>query len=130
MNVDILSRVIAITNEFRPAENDIDSGFCAKTAVCQDAMIFGIDVDEYVDRLEAELGDVARKIPWLHSTDQTNSFRDSAVLLIPFAIVWRLIRWPFLKEPLVRRADPENHPYRLTLRHIALVIEKGEWFDP
>lgn len=126
---DILARVIAITNDFRGGGAS-DSGFNSETAVCQDAMIWGIDVDDYVDQLEAEFGNVVRKIPWLHYTDQSFSFRNFEVLFIPFAIVWRLIRWPFLNEPLVRVADPENHPNRLTLSHIASVIDKGEWFEP
>ena len=127
---DTLAKVIAITSDFRSDVVDDEAPFSATTAICQDAMIFGVDVEDYVWRLEEEFGSVVWKIPWLPYTDQTFSFRGCGCLAIPFVLVWRLVVWPVTREKIIPRADPANFPHRLTLGHIAAVIDKGEWFDP
>jgi hypothetical protein len=99
-------------------------------AVCQDLLIFGIDVDEYVDRLAAEFGPVVNQVPWLTYTDQTASFRGFGCLAFPLWLGWRLVRWPFARGSIIALPNPKHHPHRLTLEHLAAVIDKGAWFDP
>ena len=96
-------------------------------AVCQDLMIFGIDVDDYVGELEIDFGKVVWTIPWLHFTDQTSSFRGLGCFLFPPWLLWRLLRRLVASGPIIPRADPKNYPHRLTLREIAKIIEEGGW---
>lgn len=98
------------------------------SAISQDAYIFGIDVDDYVDELEKEFGPVVRTIPWLYYTDQTGSARGCrACLLLPLVIPWMLFKKLIFGPNSLSRPNPRNYPYRLTLRQIADAINNGGW---
>ncbi|MBM3928214.1 MAG: hypothetical protein FJ335_07135 [Sphingomonadales bacterium] len=102
--------------------------FSPDTAMAQDAIIDGIDVDDLVFDLEDEFGLVIREIPWLRFSDQRASFRGCGIVLYPAWVVWRL----FVRksdEPIHILPDPQLFP-RLTVSHIAGVIDRGEWFEP
>jgi hypothetical protein len=123
-------RVLDVTRRFLQRRGGDDAQLTAASAVCQDAMIFGIDVDDYAHSLEAEFGPIVRDIPWLRYTDQTSSFRGCGCILVPF---WLLSHVPakLLKgESLIARPDPRNFPRRLTFGHVAAVIDAGAWFEP
>ena len=129
---DVLQRVIQVTNEFRSDPNDPESwnSFGPNTAVCQDAMIFGVHVEDYVDKLEEEFGAIVWQIPWLEYTDQTDSFRGCAVFWLPFVLLGRLISKTFTGNPILKNPDPRNFSKRLELGHIAKVIENDHWIEP
>ena len=127
-----LDRLIALTNRYLEhwGHPDGEWQLTAHSAICQDAYIFGIDVDDYVYELEEEFGKVVLLIPWLRFTDQTASARGFGCLLFPFWLMYRLARLPFTGGPVIPESDPKNFGPRLELGHVAAVIEKGEWFEP
>ena len=130
---DRLGRLIAITEAFQGKASDgegLGTKCTASTAICQDAMIFGVDVEDYVAELEEEFGAIVWDIPWLHYTDQTSSFRGCSAGLFPFYLLARLARWPFFGGDIIPKADPGNFPKRLELGHIAKVIDAGHWIEP
>ena len=96
-------------------------------AVCQDLMIFGVDVEDYVGELEKDLGPVVWSIPWGHFTDQTSSFRGCGILFFPPWFLWRSVRSLVVDGPIIPRANPKQHPHRLTIGDIASAIEAGGW---
>ena len=99
------------------------------TAMAQDALIDGIDVDDFVSALEAEFGEIVREIPWLAFSDQRASFRGCMSLLgLPLWLVWRFIARP-VGERILQPVGTLAHP-RLTVGHIAQVIDSGYWFEP
>lgn len=123
-------QVIAATRAFlheRCADEDVD--ISAESAVCQDLLIFGIDVDDYHGDLRGRFGPIINEIPWLRFTDQTDSFRGCGCLLVPFWLAGRLVKRVFRPGDALH-SDPRNHPERLTLRHVAAVIDAGQWFEP
>lgn len=127
-----IDRLIDVTTKFieergHPDENVV---LTPASAVCQDAYIFGIDVDDYVNALSSEFGQIVHQIPWGHYTDQTSSFRGCGCLLVPPWLLWRLVRWPLVRGSIIPRADPRNFPFRLELGHLAKVIDRGEWIEP
>jgi hypothetical protein len=130
--VSTVDRVIAVTNRFLENRGHPDDSFVAvaQSAVCQDAYIFGVDVDDYVAELENEFGQVVWIIPWLRFTDQTSSFRGWRCLAFPFWFLFRLLRLPFRTGPVIPKSDPRNFGPRLELDHIAKIIEQGEWVEP
>jgi hypothetical protein len=126
---DTLKRLIEITEEFsrgRPT----NAPLTAKSAVSQDAYIFGIDVYDYAKELEAEYGGVVDEIPWLQWTDQSDSYYGCAVGCFPFIFLGRLLAWPITRAPLLKRPDPKNFPRRLELGHLAKVLEQNYWIEP
>lgn len=129
---DSVRVVIDITTAYLQRRGHPDAGFVpdAHSALCQDAYIFGVDVDDYVYELKQSFGDVVYEIPWLHFTDQTASFRGWACLIVPFWMIWRLMRWPVMGGTVFPRPQPRTFPLRLELRHIAYVIQQGEWIEP
>lgn len=129
---ETLEKLIQITNEFRSYSNDIgdQNSFGPNTAICQDAMIFGIDVEDYVAELENEFGEFVWQIPWGNFTDQTFSFRGCGTALLPFHLIWRMIRWSFVGGEIIPKPDPKNFPKRLELAHIAKVIDQARWEYP
>jgi hypothetical protein len=124
--------VIDITAAYLQRRGHPDAGFVpdAQSALCQDAYIFGIDVDDYVYELKRRFGDVVYEIPWLRFTDQTSSFRGWASLIVPFWVFWRLARKLVMGGPVIPHPQPRAFPLRLELAHIAYVIEQGEWIEP
>ena len=107
-----------------------DLAYGAKTAVTQDALIYCLDVDDYVSGLEETFGPIVREIPWLLYTDQTSTHR-GCLPAIPFLLV-ALARLPLLLigKPVIPGPDPRNFGPRLTLGHIAYVIDQGYWTEP
>ena len=97
-------------------------------AVCQDLLIFGIDVDEYVGELNSEFGEIVWTIPWGYYTDQTGSYRGCrACVVAPFLVPWMLFKKVAFGAETLTMPNPKNFPHRLTLRQIAQVIERGGW---
>lgn len=126
---ETLWRLIEITSDFcvnRPADVPLKGD----SAVCQDAYIFGIDVEDYVAALEKEFGPIVWEIPWLNFTDQTSSFRGCGTILVFPWLLWRCLMLLIRGGPLIPRPDPRGFAPRLELRHIAAVIDRGEWFKP
>ncbi|WP_326524213.1 hypothetical protein [Sphingomonas sp.] len=98
------------------------------TAMAQDAYIDGIDVDDFVGVLHDEFGEVIRDIPWLSFSDQRASFRGCAVALLPFWLIARVFVRPS-GESILARPGEVAYP-RLTVGHIAQVIDQGYWTQP
>ncbi|QPQ55796.1 hypothetical protein IC614_04195 [Allosphingosinicella flava] len=98
-----------------------------ETAMSQDALIDGIDVDDFVWDLEAQFGSVVWSVPWGRFSDQTTSFRGCGCALLPFWTIWRVFWWPFEGRliPLPKEAEE-----RLTVRHLAKVLDEGAWCEP
>ena len=132
MSDAILDRLIIITRDFRAHEQGADDPevVVPEAAICQDLMIFGVAVEDYVWALERDFGAIVWEVPWLRFTDQTSSFRGWGCLLFPFWLSWRLLYAPVAGERLVPVPNPREHRERLTLRHLAAVFETGEWFEP
>ena len=127
-----LVRLVKITDAFVANRGHPNEEFAARadSAVCQDAWIFGVDVDDFVHELDKEFGSVVWQIPWGTYTDQTASFRGWGVFAFPFWFVARVAKCIVCGGLIVPRPNPSEFPRRLELRHVAAVIEKGEWFDP
>lgn len=126
---DTLAHLIDATSEFcigRAVNEPLNGG----SSISQDAYIFGVDVEDYVDILRSKSGPIVYEIPWLRFTDQTSSFRGCAVILVVPWLLWRCLLWPISGGKLIPKSDPRHFPHRLTLSHIAAVIDRGEWFEP
>lgn len=127
---DIEKRVLEATRRYlaeRAGEDPTAVSAALDDAVCQDLMILGVDVEDYVWALETEFGDVVWTIPWLHYTDQTNSFRGCGCLMVPPWLVWRLMKKLVRGGTVMDCPHPRDHPHRLTLREVAAAIEAGGW---
>lgn len=127
-----LERVMIVTDSFLKKRGHPDKDFVVttKSAVCQEAYIYGVDIDDYVMELESEFGEIVWKIPWLKFTDQTASFRGWGSLIFPFWILWRLLSWPFHLNTIIPASDPRNFGPRLEFWHIAKVLDDGHWTEP
>lgn len=105
-----------------------DEAVSLDDAVCQDLMIFGVDVEDYVSELESEFGEVVWTIPWAYYTDQRGSYRGfTACLVMPVLIPWALLKRIFPGLPGLNPPNPRGHPHRLTLQEVAEVIDAGGW---
>ncbi|HET7709615.1 MAG TPA: hypothetical protein VFK50_08815 [Sphingomicrobium sp.] len=121
-------RVIAATWRFMEGRGGWDGSIEPDDAVCQDLMIFGIDVDDFVWELEEEFGPVVWTIPWGDYTDQTNSYRGCrACVVAPFMIPKLLIEKVIFGDQMPSRPHPKDFPHRLTIKEIAQAIEAGGW---
>jgi hypothetical protein len=92
----------------------------ATSAIYQDVRMAGDDVNEFVERLQRELGCDAYQWPWTRFTNLS----EPTILSLPH-FVWQLFTW-------AKRGsfhDYERYE-RLNLGHIAAVIDCGEWFEP
>ena len=127
-----LDRLLAVTRAYLDQRGHPDPDFelSAESAVSQDAQISGIDVDDYVEDLAAEFGPIVYQIPWLRFTDQEGSFRGCGCLLVPFWLLKRIAISFYRGERVFLPPKADNFGPRLEFRHIAAVIEKGQWFDP
>ncbi|HEX6218463.1 MAG TPA: hypothetical protein VFZ35_04235 [Sphingomicrobium sp.] len=124
-----LARLIELTEkhaEGRPSNFPLGPN----SAISQDAYIFGIDLDDYVQKLHEEFGPIILEIPWLNYTDQSDSYRGCAVAMFPFILLGRLVAQPITRRPLLRRPNPKAFPDRLELAHVAKVIDQGYWEEP
>lgn len=97
------------------------------TAMSQDARIDGIDVDEFVWALEERYGEIVKWIPWGRFSDQRASFRGCACLLVPGWLLWRLV---VRKRGEAVVPPPNGGDERITVQHIARVIDQGFWSEP
>jgi hypothetical protein len=88
-------------------------------AVHPELAINGVEGDEFVDALCKEFGDWIADWPWARFVD----FNEPPASSGPK--IWKLLRLP---NPEV--AFPGYVEERLTLGHIAAVIDNGQWFDP
>lgn len=127
MTATTLDRLMEITRTFDAERGGIGGVVGPDSAVCQDLLIFGIDVEDYVWLLEDEFGPSVSEIPWMTYTDQTSSFRGCAVAIAPLWLVYRLGRKLVKGGPVIPKPNPRLHPHRLTLREVAEVIDQGGW---
>jgi hypothetical protein len=97
------------------------------TSMSHDARIDGIDIDDFAHDMHQEFGAIVYEIPWLRFSDQRASFRGCGCLMLPFWLVWRLIVRAS-GEPML--PPPNGGDERLTVRHIARVIDQGFWSEP
>jgi hypothetical protein len=100
------------------------------TAMCHDAGINGIDVYEFAHDLSEDFAwDRLNTIPWQRFSDQRASFYGcSAVLMFPLWLLARILTWPIHREAPI--PGPRLPDERLTVGHIAAVLDRGEWFEP
>lgn len=113
-----LARVLAIVSKVSgidPKKLGSDS------AIDQDIGMAGGDVEDLVEALEAEFGEDVWQWPWQRFAILNEGL---GCFFLP-ALVWQLLSWPFRGS----FSYPDSLE-RLTLGHIAAVIEKGEWFEP
>ena len=125
---EVEEKVLDATRRFLESRDGEPGPIGLDAAVCQDLLIFGVDVEEYVWALEEEFGKVVWTIPWRHYTDQTSSFRGcgGCLLFWPW-LVLQFIRKILRGGPVIPRPHPREHPFRLTLREISEAIEAGGW---
>ena len=98
------------------------------TAMSQDARIDGIEVDDFVFTLEKRFGAVVWSIPWGRFSDQRASFRGCiGCLVFPAWLAWRVFA-RIRGEPLI--PPPNGGEERITVGHIARVIDQGFWSEP
>ena len=99
------------------------------TAMAQDAMIEGLDIDDFVRALAEEFGEFVWGIPWGRFSDQRASFRGCLeIAAFPLWLLVRLVHRPS-GESVLPVVDSSDLP-RLTLRHIARVIDEKAWSEP
>jgi hypothetical protein len=97
------------------------------TAMSQDAGIDGIDVWDFVVDLGEEHRDIWGKVPWGRFSDQRASFYGCNVLLFPVWLLARIVTWPVHRDWPIPPPRPVEE--RLTVAHLAAVLERGEWFE-
>jgi hypothetical protein len=90
----------------------------ANSAIDQDVRISGDDVTELAEALAKEFGEHVWQWPWQRFAEMSEPH-----MFTVFWFVWRLATWPF-------RGTLRDSFERLELRHIAAVIDRGEWFEP
>lgn len=91
-----------------------------KSAIDQDVRISGDDVTEPAEALAKKFGEQVWAWPWQRFAELS----EPSALVFPY-FVWRLLTWPIRG----RLFDPSPFE-RLELGHIALVIDRSEWFEP
>jgi hypothetical protein len=114
----VLARIIDITSEQTgiPVEK-----LTAGSAIDQDLRISGGDVLELAAAFAAEFGENVLSWPW----DRFAQLDEGLPLSFPFVLLKQLLTWPF------RSSFEYPTPYeRLELGHIAVVLERGQWFEP
>lgn len=90
-------------------------------ALGQDLHIVGDDAGDFICKLEERFGEWVWQWPWQRFVD----LNEGLGLAFPFLLIWQLATWPLRGS----FHYPENRQ-RLTLAHIAEVLERGEWFEP
>lgn len=94
----------------------------------QEGGIDGIDVYEFITSFPEQYKDVLNQVPWSRFSDQSASFYGCEVALVPFWLLHRLVTWPAHRGPLIPK--PNGGSERLTVEHLANVLERGERFEP
>ncbi len=92
----------------------------AMSAIYQDIGMTGDDVDHFVEQLRREFGCSACEWPWARFTNLS----EPTILSLP-RFVWQLFTW--LQRGSFHNLQRYEH---LTLGHIAVAIDRGEWFEP
>jgi len=113
---DTLSKIIALAKEVSGQES-----ISADTAVHQDLTIAGGDVGDFVELIAEQYGDDVYDWPWDRFAIMTEGL---SVFFLP-ALIWQLVTWPF-RGAFGYPDDIE----RLTMGHIAKVIDAGHWMEP
>ncbi|WP_337660956.1 hypothetical protein [Erythrobacter sp. Alg231-14] len=102
--------------DFGIRETTLDS------ALDQDLKIIGDDVDDFAEALASRYGEWVFDWPW----EEFVCLDEGVPILAPFALIWDFLRLPWRETAFPRKP----HLERLTLAHIAKVLEAGEWSDP
>ncbi|WP_390587117.1 hypothetical protein [Erythrobacter sp. MTPC3] len=92
------------------------------SALDQDLKIIGDDVDDFAELLANRYGEWVCEWPW----DRFVCLNEGVSILAPFAALWDLLRLPWRETAFPRKPQLE----RLTLAHVANVLERGEWIEP
>ena len=90
-------------------------------AIDHDLHIVGDDALNFIEQLEDRLGDKVWEWPW----GRFVQLREGLSVSFPFMLIWQLFTWPARG-----RFSYESNRERLTLRHVAKVLDRGEWVDP
>ena len=102
-----------------------DFGFSEATldsALDQDLKIIGDDVDDFAEALAERYGEWVADWPW----ERFVCLDEGVPILAPMAAIWDFLRLPWGDTAFPRKPELE----RLTLAHVANVLERGEWIDP
>jgi hypothetical protein len=91
-------------------------------AVDQDLDIVGDDGDEFVLLLVSRYGEWVRFWPW----ERYLCFDEGVPLMAPWLALSNFLRLPWRSTAFPHKPSLD----RLTLLHIAFVLERGEWVDP
>ena len=95
----------------------------------QDARIDGIDAYDFAMDFPDRFSPTLRQVPWDRCSDQRASFYGCRqALLFPFWFAYRLAVAGLRREAVIPL--PNGGAERLTVRHLAAVLDRGEWFDP
>ncbi len=98
------------------------------TAMSQDAGIDGIDVYDFASALPSQFSAALDQIPWHRFSDQRASFYGCQVLLVPVWLIYRLTTTGLCGGAVFPK--PQGGAERLTVEHLAAVLDRGDWFDP
>ncbi len=90
-------------------------------AIDHDLHIVGDDAIEFIERLKDRVGEKVWDWPWGRFVE----LGEGLLAFFPFVLVWQLITWPI--RGTFTYPNPKE---RLTLGHVALVMERGEWIEP
>jgi hypothetical protein len=105
------------------------AGIGRDTAMSQDAGIDGIDVWDFGTALGEVHWPVLETVPWERFSDQRASFYGcGSMLYLPVWLMFRIATWPFHREAPIPPLRPAAE--RLTVGHLAAVLERGAWFEP
>ena len=91
-------------------------------ALDQDLNIIGDDVDDFAEALAERYGDWVADWPW----ERFVCLDEGVPMLAPIAALWDFLRLPWDNTAVPRKPELQ----RLTLAHVANVLERGEWIDP
>ncbi|WP_247271349.1 hypothetical protein [Qipengyuania sp. S6317L1] len=92
------------------------------SALDQDLKIIGDDVDDFAEVLAERYGEWVADWPW----ERFVCLDEGVLILAPMAAIWDFLRLPWGDTAIPRKPELE----RLTLAHVANVLERGEWIDP
>ncbi len=88
----------------------------------RDLGIIGDDVDDFVAELSQRYGEWVFEWPWQRFV----CLDEGVPITAPFVAIWEFLRLPWRDTAWPTKPVLE----RLTLAHIAFVLERGEWVDP
>jgi len=87
----------------------------------QDLRISGDDACDFVENLQQRYGEWVWRWPW----QRFAQLNEGLSALFPLILIWQLFTWPFRGS-----FEYPSEFERLTLAHIANVLEHGEWIEP